>query len=181
MLVQIRLWSLQDKRNTEIFTISNKNRMRFPRLVFFCFLLSGLKPLSLRIFFVFTWTWSILCTTDLTALRIASDSFPDQIHPVNCRKIGPRGGREVLHNYLIQGLCQNSWRQGIFINLGLILQRLSALGCGTSCKSLGTFELILRKSNDFVFVDISFSVLFSVFKIMPLTFLIMCFNIQPYI
>lgn len=98
MLVQIRLWNLQDKRNTEIFAIGNKNRMRFPSVVFFCFLLSDLKPLSLHICFV--WTWSVMCTTDLTVLRIDSDSFPEQIPPVSWRKIGPRDGREVLHNYI---------------------------------------------------------------------------------
>lgn len=159
MLVQIRLWSLQDKRNTEIFAICNKNRMKFPRVAFFCFLLSDLKPLSLRIFFIFTWTWSVLCTADLTALRIDSDSFPEQIPPVNWRKIGPEDGREVLHNYIIQGPCHNSWRQGTFINFWLTLQRLSTWGWGISCKSLETFESILRKSNGLVFVDISCSVL----------------------
>lgn len=156
MLVQIRLWSLQDKGNTEIFAIGNKNRMRFPRVAFFCFLLSDLKPLSLHICFVFTWTWSVMCTTDLTTLRI--DSFISRADPFQ-RRIGPRDGREVLHNYIIQGPCQNSWRQGTFINFWLTLQRLSTWWWGISCKSLETFESILRKSNLLVFVDINFSVL----------------------
>lgn len=87
-----------------------------------CYLIWGLS----HIFFVFTWTWSVMGTTDLIALWIASDFFPEQIPPVSWRKIGPGVGREVLHNYIIQGLCQNSWRQGTFIKFWLTLQRLSA-------------------------------------------------------
>lgn len=159
MVVQIRLWGLQDKRNTEILAIGDKNRMRFPRVTFFCFLLFDLKHLSLHIFFVFTWTCSVMWTTDLIALWIDSDSFSEQIPPVSWRKMGPRDGREVLHNCIIQGPCQNSWWQGTFINFWLTLQRLSAWGCGISCKSLETFGSILRKCNISVFVDSSFSVL----------------------
>lgn len=159
MLVQIRLWSLQDKRTQKYLPLVIKIEWDSQEWQFSvsCYLIWSLFPFIFSLFF--TWTWSVMCTTDITALQIASDSFPEQIPPVSWRKIGPGGGREVLHNYIIQGLCQNSWRQGTFINFWLTLQRVSAWRCGISWKSLETFELILRKSNVLVFVDISFSVL----------------------